>query len=238
MKKIIALMLAIAVLAGTCMTALADSRVTWNGYAYQVFIDRGTWTEAYAKCKKAGGHLVTITSGAEQDFIFSQIKKHEGNVFWLGLRLAGSSWAWVTNEEFGYTNWADGQPDGDYGASYGTIYTMAQNWGIQAGQWDDCNDEWDEVCYICEWDKIPVESIKLNKTKATLKKGKTLQLRIKTIKPSNAANKSVKWKTSNKKVATVDKNGKVKAVGKGTCTITCTAKDGSKVSAKVTIKVK
>jgi len=59
-----------------------------------------------------------------------------------------------------------------------------------------------------------------------------------TAKPSDATNKAVTWKSSNTKIATVDKNGKVKAVKKGTVTITATAKDGSgkKVTCKVTVK--
>ena len=238
MKKMIALFLVIVTLMGIGITALADSRVTWNNHAYQVCIDRGTWAQANAKCKKAGGHLVTITSAAEQKFIFKQIKKHKGETFWLGLKKSGDNWVWVTGEDVTYTNWAVYQPDGEYDANRGAIYTTTEDWGMKPGKWDDCHESWDIVCYICEWDKIPVESITLNKTKATIKKGKTLKLWVKTIKPSNAADMSVKWKTSNKKVATVDQNGKVKAVGKGTCTITCMAKDGSKVTAKVKITVK
>ena len=83
-----------------------------------------------------------------------------------------------------------------------------------------------------------VESITLKKSKITLKKKKSYQLEIKKIKPSQAVNQKVKWKTSDKHVATVDKNGKVKAVGKGECIITCEAKDGSGAKAEVTVKVK
>ena len=74
--------------------------------------------------------------------------------------------------------------------------------------------------------KQPVKSIKLNKTSATLKKGKSLTLKA-TISPSSANNKAVTWSSSNKKVATVSSKGVVKAVGNGTATITVKAKDGS-----------
>ena len=92
-------------------------------------------------------------------------------------------------------------------------------------------------CTITVQDKL-VTKITLNKTKLTLKKGKTFQLKVKTIKPANAFSKKVTWKSSNKKVATVDKNGKVTAKKKGTCTITCTAADGSKIKATCKITVK
>ena len=50
---------------------------------------------------------------------------------------------------------------------------------------------------------------------------------------------TVEWSSSNTKVATVDQNGLVKAVGKGTATITCKALDGSnkKATVKVTVTI-
>ena len=81
----------------------------------------------------------------------------------------------------------------------------------------------------------PVSSVKLNKTSATMEMGDTYNLKA-TVKPSNASNQAVKWSTSNKKVATVDANGKVTAVGKGTATITVKTADGNKTATfKVTV---
>lgn len=83
----------------------------------------------------------------------------------------------------------------------------------------------------------PVTKIKLNKTKATLKVKKTVQLKA-TVSPKKASYKKVLWKTSNKKIATVSSTGKVTAKKKGTATITATAADGSgkKATAKITVK--
>ena len=83
-----------------------------------------------------------------------------------------------------------------------------------------------------------IKSISLADKKITLKKGATKELQIKAIKPASALNRDVKWTSSDEKVATVDKNGKVKAVGKGTCTITVTAKDSENAKASVTVTVK
>ena len=77
--------------------------------------------------------------------------------------------------------------------------------------------------------------VKLSKTKAAIEKGKTLTLKA-TITPSDLADKSVTWKSSNTKVATVTKAGKVKGVKAGTATITCTSKaTGAKATCKVTV---
>lgn len=61
-----------------------------------------------------------------------------------------------------------------------------------------------------------------------------------TVSPASANNKALTWKSSNTKVATVDANGKLRAVAPGTATITCTAKDGSgkKDTCVVTVKAK
>ena len=83
-----------------------------------------------------------------------------------------------------------------------------------------------------------VSKIKLSKRSVSLKKGATLQLKIKSITPAGAVNTKVKWTTSDKKVATVNKKGKVTAKGIGKCVITCTAQDGSKKTAACKITVK
>lgn len=81
---------------------------------------------------------------------------------------------------------------------------------------------------------ILVSKVALNHTKVGLTKGKTVTLKA-TVTPDNAANQAVTWKSSNTKVATVDSNGKVKALKLGKATITATAADGSGVSASCQI---
>ena len=57
------------------------------------------------------------------------------------------------------------------------------------------------------------------------------------ISPSNAANKSVKWTSSNTKVATVSSSGVIKPVKSGTCKIIATTTDGTNLSASIDITV-
>ena len=82
-----------------------------------------------------------------------------------------------------------------------------------------------------------VTSIKLNATKKTIYNGKSFTLKAK-VNPKNAANKAVTYKSSNKKIATVTSKGVVKGIKPGKATITVTAKDGSKKSAKCIVTVK
>ena len=107
-----------------------------NGHFYEaIAVPTGiTWTEASEAANSAGGHLATITSQEENDFVFSLV---DDDVFWFqwsslhgpwlgGYQPEGSSepdgdWQWVTGEPFDYTNWFGSQPD---------------NW-----QWNDCAEQ-------------------------------------------------------------------------------------------------
>ena len=87
--------------------------------------------------------------------------------------------------------------------------------------------------------KGSVKSIKLS-GKTTVKSGKTTKLKAKVSTKNGKANKTVVWSSSNSKLATVDKNGKVKTVKgkKGTVKLTAKATDGSGKKATIKIKIK
>lgn len=75
--------------------------------------------------------------------------------------------------------------------------------------------------------------IKLNRTSAEYYYGQKFTLKA-TLSPTEIEDKTVKWTTSNKKVATVTSGGAVKLTGKGTATITATTANGKKATCKVT----
>ncbi len=86
-----------------------------------------------------------------------------------------------------------------------------------------------------------ITGITLNSTSKIfeLQKGKTLTFQLKaTIKPDNATNKTLEYSSSDTSVATVNEKGLITLVGKGTCTITAAAKDGSGKTATCSVKVK
>lgn len=87
--------------------------------------------------------------------------------------------------------------------------------------------------------KGSVKKITLSGAK-TLKAGKTTKVKAKVTTMNGTANKTLAWTSSNTKIATVDKTGKVKAVKgkKGTVTITARATDGSGKKATIKIRVK
>lgn len=79
-----------------------------------------------------------------------------------------------------------------------------------------------------------VPTIKLNKSKRSLERGDTFKLRAKV---RNSSKKKIIWKSSKKKVATVNRRGVVTAKDKGKTTITATIA-GTNIKARCVITVK
>ena len=92
------------------------------------------------------------------------------------------------------------------------------------------------VCESKQIQIIPVTQIVLTPSPLYLLPDGTKQLTA-TFEPEDASNKAVKWTTSDASVATVSTDGLVTAKAEGTCTITCSAKDGSGVKAECQVTV-
>lgn len=86
-------------------------------------------------------------------------------------------------------------------------------------------------------EEIKIKKISFPKSKLTGYVGEKITLEP-VIKPYNATCQEVTYTSSNKKVAKVSRAGVVTLKKKGTVTITCKAKDGTKKKAKLKITVK
>jgi len=130
-----------------------------NGHWYEKIEGLTTWEEANALAQSMDyhglpGQLASITSQNEQDFLWNALP---GRFNWLGgfqehknLEPDGG-WAWVTGEEWGYTNWNNFEPNN---VSYGTEDYL----GFAApndGTWNDTpNGYIKNVGYIVEYGLI------------------------------------------------------------------------------------
>ena len=115
-------------------------------------------------------------------------------------------------------------------------FTNINTGGIQSGSSQNTNDKiQDAIEKEPNTKNRPVAQITLKPTSLSLQEGKSSTIKA-NIRPTDAANKSVKWSSSNTKVATVS-NGVVKAVKAGSARITCTAQDGSGISASCSVSV-
>lgn len=72
--------------------------------------------------------------------------------------------------------------------------------------------------------KVEVAAVSLDKSALALTVGQRETL-IATVLPGNATNRRIDWTSSNPSVASVDANGRIKAVSKGTATISAASQD-------------
>jgi alpha-tubulin suppressor-like RCC1 family protein len=98
-----------------------------NGNYYQEIAVAGgiDWPEADAAArsrmyKGMSGHLVTLTSAQENQFVFGNMPNAIQGNWWIGghqntvspeYSEPGGGWEWVTDEPFSYTNWQTNEPN-------------------------------------------------------------------------------------------------------------------------------
>lgn len=130
----------------------------FNGHSYEFVAEDLPWEEARVAAINRGGHLATITSAEEQEFIEGLFYKinGDGGGPWIGAYSDGAydgdkyDWCWVTGEKWNYTNWANGQPDND----------KSEEWYVhffKDMKWNDLEDEDAENLqygYLCEYDDL------------------------------------------------------------------------------------
>lgn len=123
----------------------------FNGHHYLVVdnVDDLNWHDAKKQCEAWGGHLATISSKEEAEFIS---KLADGVYLYLGAtdEKKEDTWEWVDGTKWSYTNWMEGQPN-DYGGSEDYLATY------DGGEWVDVDSEgsgfWMPTGFICEWDE-------------------------------------------------------------------------------------
>ena len=110
----------------------------YNTHAYYYFSGNKSWDDAKAYCEKIGGHLVTITTQGEEEFVKSLLQ--DTSKAWIGAYKDGS-WKWVTNEKWDYTDWNTNQP----GNQERGIVTSTK-WAALD------NNSMETTGFVCEWD--------------------------------------------------------------------------------------
>ncbi|KAH7710220.1 C-type MBL-2 protein precursor [Aphelenchoides avenae] len=112
----------------------------------------GYWWFAEADCVRRGGHLASVSSAAENDFIrglFMSESPSDDNVadYWLGAverERESEAWSWADGSNFAYTNWADGQPN----FNYDEHLTLKVAVNVSTGKW--FTEAYVPKFYVCE----------------------------------------------------------------------------------------
>ena len=102
---------------------------------YKVFAATSpSWKYAENQCQGEGGHLASIHSKEENDFVSGL----DSDVMWLGgtdLPTEGT-WIWSDGSTFSFTSWNCGNPD-NAGTLQEHCMTINQRCGGEYGWWND-----------------------------------------------------------------------------------------------------
>ena len=131
-----------------------------------------------------------------------------------------------------WTNGAEG--DADYNGSMFSSSDGGQTWlkhdstalGGDVAAWN----------FLYTGEILSVKSLKLSQSNLSMKPNDTQKLDV-TIVPSMAANKGVRWESTNTSVAAIDQNGVVTGKAPGSAAIKAYAADGSGVSSTCSVTV-
>jgi len=131
-------------------------RNPWNGHEYERFDTSMTWHGAKSFCESKGGHLATLTSQEENDFVYTNLAVPSPYIPWIGAtdEAAEGVWTWVTGEPWEYTKWYPGEPNNAGGMEHYAHFTAGANsWVGNVNGWNDLPDQaWLTTSTICEWD--------------------------------------------------------------------------------------
>lgn len=236
----------------------------WNNYLTDKAFNNSKWYKWVAQynsqCDYKGTYQMwQSTSSGVIDGVSSACGTFDLN-FWFGKTITSS---YAQPVKLSNTNYTFKYYDEEISKKLtATVYTTDKEKGVK---WSSSNKDVATVdsngkvvakgqgtCYItarAKFDtkklarcKVKVQQmvidVKSSKNIVRLEKpGSSYTLKA-TCTPTNADDKSVKWESSNTLVATVNAVGKILAKKKGSCTVTATTNDGTKLTTacKVTVK--
>nr|XP_046158223.1 brevican core protein-like isoform X3 [Oncorhynchus gorbuscha] len=128
-----------------CQTDLEVCEPGWEkfmGFCYRHFTKRQGWEVAEQHCRMCGGHLISVMTPEEQDYINDKYREYQ----WTGLndRTIEGDFRWSDGNPLLYENWYRGQPD-SYFLSGEDCVVMVWHDG---GRWSDvpCNYHLSYTC--------------------------------------------------------------------------------------------
>lgn len=132
-------------LIGGRFSDLAVASTMVNDHTYLVTPAKMSWTASEALAVKLGGHLASISSARENQFLVETMLPLKGlttNPAWMGLFDQGAEgiFSWTSGEPVTYTNWQPGEPGGGTTENYTALNWMKAYNGTAPDKWVDIVD--------------------------------------------------------------------------------------------------
>ena len=101
-----------------------------------------TWNSAEEHCNELGGHLASVHSKKENDFISGLA---DGQRLWIGANDLKTErvWAWSDGSAFDFSNWRSGEPNNSGGEDCGHLNHHSKDWND-----NKCGNTYNFVCTL------------------------------------------------------------------------------------------
>lgn len=102
-----------------------------------------SWEEALDYCREHYRDLASVSSATEAELIGTEVGRHSGELFWIGLRFLAGHWLWTDGQPLSY--WGE---DGGSQCPHSKIVCGALR--VNGGKtWEarDCEEQLQSVCY-------------------------------------------------------------------------------------------
>lgn len=147
-------------------TILPEDSIEFNGHTYKYYEESTDWYSAKEVCEGYGGHLVTITSVEENDFLIRNLPNFNRSFYWIGAtdETQEGIWEWTTGETFSFNNWSKNSPNNNHlKEHYAGLMSKEENYDnypTPIGSWNDFEIlPSDKSGFICEWDFIKEKEV-------------------------------------------------------------------------------
>ncbi|XP_035285342.1 lactose-binding lectin l-2-like isoform X2 [Anguilla anguilla] len=98
-----------------CADTCPEGWKGFNGCCYKHFDLLKNWWEAESHCMNLGGHLASVHSNVEYQFLreLNKYSDPHDSIFWIGLTdiQKEGTWVWSDRSAVDFTTWNPGQPD-------------------------------------------------------------------------------------------------------------------------------
>jgi hypothetical protein len=162
--------IASGVIGGVAAPAHAQDAVQWrvedggNGHWYLVDSTQRSWSASQSYAQERGGHLATLTSLSEQNFVENLPGVEEEGCAGPAIGLVqsptgsepASGWSWITGEPLIFTSWGSigtqHNPNDSVGGPPIGLCDRGALWCPRWHDWDDVPDSEDyTIASIIEW---------------------------------------------------------------------------------------